>query len=290
MSPTTWPTDPWVEPTLVPTSDGTTLAVRVLAGDRRPVRPGPRTRLQRAALAPRWPTSCSQSGSCGRCGGPAGPRSLRPADDGHTTAQASADLRDVLEALGWQDDRPVLAGQSWGGNVVLRAAHDDSRWGAAAAVDGGWIHLGRRFASFDDCWYAAGTARPRRTHTGRASWAGSARWSPTGRPAHWTRSRGTWRWSTVGCATDSPASTTGRSCTPCGPTTPPTSTRPSRYRCTCSWPGPRRPRTSTRRTAHSPTPPSAGTRRRTTTSICSSRRSSSSTCSQLSTRVRGSGS
>jgi pimeloyl-ACP methyl ester carboxylesterase len=146
-----WPADPWVDPVHVTTSDGTALAVRLLAGDQH------RFVLVHglASNALLWRDVADQLHRRGhsvavvdlRGHG----RSDRP-DGGHTTAQAAADLRDVLVALGWQDDRPLVAGQSWGGNVVLRAAHDDPRWGAVAAVDGGWIHLGRRFASFEECW------------------------------------------------------------------------------------------------------------------------------------------
>jgi pimeloyl-ACP methyl ester carboxylesterase len=73
--------------------------------------------------------------------------------DGHTTEQAAADLAALVEVLDLTGARaPVAAGQSWGGNVVVGLA---ARHGAAAAValvDGGWIVLGDRFATFDECW------------------------------------------------------------------------------------------------------------------------------------------
>ena len=151
MSAFAWPPDPWLEPVLVPTSDGTALAVRVLAGDQHPFV----LVHGLASNALLWRDVADQLQRRGHAVAVVDlrghGRSDRPAN-GHTTAQASTDLRDVLDALSWQDSRPVVAGQSWGGNVVLRAAHDDPRWGAVAAVDGGWIHLGRRFASFEDCW------------------------------------------------------------------------------------------------------------------------------------------
>lgn len=151
MSTLSWPPDPWVEPVLVPTSDGTELAVRMLAGDRQPFV----LVHGLASNALLWRGVADQLHRRGHAVATVDlrghGRSERPAH-GHTTAQASADLCALLDALSWQESRPVVAGQSWGGNVVLRAAHDDPRWGAVAAVDGGWIHLGRRFASFEDCW------------------------------------------------------------------------------------------------------------------------------------------
>ena len=77
-------------------------------------------------------------------------------DDGYTTAQCATDLAVLSRELGFVGDRaPVVAGQSWGGNVVLTLAadhHDDAPVAALALVDGGWISLGDRFATFDDCW------------------------------------------------------------------------------------------------------------------------------------------
>lgn len=65
-------------------------------------------------------------------------------EDGYDTATAASDVVTVLRAL---DPGPVvLAGQSWGGNVVLRVAaqHPDLVRGLAL-VDGGWIRLAGRF-------------------------------------------------------------------------------------------------------------------------------------------------
>jgi pimeloyl-ACP methyl ester carboxylesterase len=75
------------------------------------------------------------------------------AADGYDTATASDDLAALIAELGWTDNRrPVLSGQSWGGNVVLHvAAHHDAAH-AIVTVDGGWIHLSNRFATFEDCW------------------------------------------------------------------------------------------------------------------------------------------
>jgi pimeloyl-ACP methyl ester carboxylesterase len=65
-------------------------------------------------------------------------------EHGYDTQTAAADVVAVLEQ---RLERPVvLAGQSWGGNVVLRvaAARPDLVRGLAL-VDGGWIRLAGRF-------------------------------------------------------------------------------------------------------------------------------------------------
>ena len=80
-------------------------------------------------------------------------RSAKP-DDGYSMADVVADLRALLDhlaaELGWE--RPVVAGQSWGGNVVVELAA--SHPGVAAGVvgvDGGTIELAERFPSWDEC-------------------------------------------------------------------------------------------------------------------------------------------
>ena len=61
-------------------------------------------------------------------------------DDGYDFATVVADLVAVLDDLGWNE--AVIAGQSWGGNVVLElAARHPGRAVSVAAVDGGWIRL-----------------------------------------------------------------------------------------------------------------------------------------------------
>jgi len=46
----------------------------------------------------------------------------------------------------------ILAGQSWGGNVVVRvAAEHPALVAGLALVDGGWIDLSAEFASWDEC-------------------------------------------------------------------------------------------------------------------------------------------
>jgi pimeloyl-ACP methyl ester carboxylesterase len=75
--------------------------------------------------------------------------------DGYTTEQCAADLAALIELLGFTGDRaPIVAGQSWGGNVVLTLAARHGRATGLALVDGGWIRLSDRFANFDECWAA----------------------------------------------------------------------------------------------------------------------------------------
>ncbi|MBA3419739.1 MAG: alpha/beta fold hydrolase [Geodermatophilaceae bacterium] len=69
---------------------------------------------------------------------------------GYSTAVAAADLATVSAEFG--SERPVVVGQSWGGNVVLRHAEFSAEVHAVACVDGGWLHLGDRFASWEQCW------------------------------------------------------------------------------------------------------------------------------------------
>ncbi len=66
---------------------------------------------------------------------------------GYDTATAAADVAVVIKSLGL--DRPVVVGQSWGGNVVVElAATEPSLIGAIALVDGGWISLRDTFDSW----------------------------------------------------------------------------------------------------------------------------------------------
>ncbi len=76
-------------------------------------------------------------------------RSDKP-DHGYDFATVVADLVAVLDELGWE--RAVVAGQSWGGNVVahLAAAHPERLHGVVC-VDGGWLALRDRFTSWEDC-------------------------------------------------------------------------------------------------------------------------------------------
>jgi pimeloyl-ACP methyl ester carboxylesterase len=85
-------------------------------------------------------------------------------DDGYDMATVADDLSlligvlGLVEGTGW--DRPGVAGQSWGGNVVLELAfrHPDSV-SAIVCVDGGFIDLGDRFPVWEE---AATTLAPPR--------------------------------------------------------------------------------------------------------------------------------
>jgi pimeloyl-ACP methyl ester carboxylesterase len=66
--------------------------------------------------------------------------------DGYDTATAAADLA----ALGLPPS--IVAGQSWGGNVVVQlAARHPDRVRALALVDGGWINLAAQFPDWESC-------------------------------------------------------------------------------------------------------------------------------------------
>ena len=79
-------------------------------------------------------------------------RSATPAD-GYDTSTAAADVAELIAVRGWVGERaPVVAGQSWGGNVALTLAAVHGGVAALALVDGGWIHLSDRFPTFEECW------------------------------------------------------------------------------------------------------------------------------------------
>jgi pimeloyl-ACP methyl ester carboxylesterase len=109
-------------------------------------------------------------------------RSSKP-DDGYDMSTVANDLRLLIDVLGW--DRPAVAGQSWGGNVVLELAwaHPDSV-STIACVDGGFIDLAGRFPDWDDA--SSTLAPPRLAGTPLADitrWVESsaADWPETGR-------------------------------------------------------------------------------------------------------------
>lgn len=109
-------------------------------------------------------------------------RSSKP-DDGYDMASVANDLRLLIERLGWE--RPAVAGQSWGGNVVLELAwaHPDAV-SLISCVDGGFIDLAGRFPDWDDA--ATVLAPPRLAGTPLADitrWieTSAADWPETGR-------------------------------------------------------------------------------------------------------------
>ena len=83
-------------------------------------------------------------------------------DGGYDFETVTADLVAVIDALGLA--RPVMVGQSWGGNVVLElAARHPDRVAAIVAVDGGTIELAATFPDWPAC--AAALAPPHLTGT-----------------------------------------------------------------------------------------------------------------------------
>ncbi|HUP84687.1 MAG TPA: alpha/beta hydrolase [Acidimicrobiales bacterium] len=85
-------------------------------------------------------------------------RSDKP-EDGYDFERICDDLAAVIGAAGLE--RPVVAGQSWGGNVVVElGARRPELVRGIACVDGGWIDL-TRFATWEAC--EAAMAPPRTT-------------------------------------------------------------------------------------------------------------------------------
>ena len=71
-------------------------------------------------------------------------------DDGYDVPDVAADVRALVTTLGLE--RPWVAGQSWGGNVVLELAWaSPGDVAGVACVDGGWIELADRFADWEAC-------------------------------------------------------------------------------------------------------------------------------------------
>jgi pimeloyl-ACP methyl ester carboxylesterase len=76
-------------------------------------------------------------------------RSSKPAGPYDVPAVAG-DLAALIEQLGL--DRPVVAGQSWGGNVAVElAGRNPDVVRVIVCVDGGWLELSRQFADWDAC-------------------------------------------------------------------------------------------------------------------------------------------
>jgi pimeloyl-ACP methyl ester carboxylesterase len=84
-------------------------------------------------------------------------RSSKP-DGPFDVPTVADDVAAVISALDLA--RPIVAGQSWGGNVVLElAARRPDLIRGVVCVDGGWIELRRRFATWEAC--RAALAPPR---------------------------------------------------------------------------------------------------------------------------------
>ncbi len=106
-------------------------------------------------------------------------------DEGYDVPTVAEDLGQLIDEIGL--DRPVVAGQSWGGNVVLElAASTPERVGGLALVDGGFLRLRTRFATWEECRDAL--APPRLAGTPERqirAWLDemAADWPPEGREA-----------------------------------------------------------------------------------------------------------
>lgn len=81
-------------------------------------------------------------------------RSDKP-DHGYTVPEVAADVADVIGVLSQGNapwERPLVAGQSWGGNIVVElAANHAERVRGVVAVDGGTIELSRAFPEWEEC-------------------------------------------------------------------------------------------------------------------------------------------
>ena len=84
-------------------------------------------------------------------------RSSKP-DGPYDVPTVADDLAALINRL--EIDRPVVAGQSWGGNVALElAARRPDAIRGIVCVDGGWLEPSRQFADWDAC--RAALAPPR---------------------------------------------------------------------------------------------------------------------------------
>ena len=76
-------------------------------------------------------------------------------DDGYSVASVARDVVDVIDTLARDDaswQRPLVAGQSWGGNIVVEiAARHGEHVRGVVAVDGGTIELSRAFPEWSEC-------------------------------------------------------------------------------------------------------------------------------------------
>ena len=74
-------------------------------------------------------------------------------DDGYDMQSVTKDVVGVLRALADQGyDRPVVVGQSWGGNIVVELAHTRPELvRGVVAVDGGFLELQTHFPQWEEC-------------------------------------------------------------------------------------------------------------------------------------------
>ena len=74
-------------------------------------------------------------------------------DDGYDMQTVTFDLAKLLEVLAVRGYvRPVVCGQSWGGNVVIELAHQYPQFvRGVVAVDGGFLELQNHFPEWEAC-------------------------------------------------------------------------------------------------------------------------------------------
>jgi pimeloyl-ACP methyl ester carboxylesterase len=74
-------------------------------------------------------------------------------DDGYDMATVASDLAALILVLQSNGiERPVVAGQSWGGNVVVELAHrQPALIRGVIAVDGGFLELREHFSEWESC-------------------------------------------------------------------------------------------------------------------------------------------
>ena len=76
-------------------------------------------------------------------------------DHGFSTTEIAGDVADVIDHLARHHpgfERPVVAGQSWGGNVAVEiAAVHSAHVSGIVCVDGGTIELSHAFPDWDSC-------------------------------------------------------------------------------------------------------------------------------------------
>ncbi len=144
-----------MQTTRVPVADGVDLAVDTFMPDRAPADGSPSFVLVHglASNARMWDGVAARLVERGHAAATVDlrghGRSAKP-DGPYDMATVADDLATVIGALGWE--RPVVAGQSWGGNVVLELAnrHPDATRGIVC-VDGGWLEPCAAFDSWEAC-------------------------------------------------------------------------------------------------------------------------------------------
>lgn len=144
-------------PEMVPVRDGTRLAVRLWS---RP-EPGGRTLVLVHGLASNSRLWDGAARALARHGHGVAAVDLRghglsdATDHGFSTAEIAHDVADVIEHLARIDPefaRPVVVGQSWGGNVAVEiAAVHPGHVSGIVCVDGGTIELSHAFPDWDSC-------------------------------------------------------------------------------------------------------------------------------------------